>query len=133
MINTSGDGAQTRIRRRAEVGTSTVHLNMTIRHPQIDGQRVEIRRNIPPREYEALRAQQDPSRVTITKHRKCFLYNDRYFQLDVYQTPCQGLMLLEAYLDTENGNNIVLPPFLQCTNVTDNPAYSMYHLSEQSK
>jgi CYTH domain-containing protein len=106
---------------------------MTVRHPQIDGQRVEIRRNISPREYEAMRAQADPSRLPIQKLRRCFLYNDRYFQLDVYQSPCKGLVLLEAYLDTENGQNVVLPPFLTCTEVTDNPEYSMYNLSDQSK
>jgi CYTH domain-containing protein len=132
LVNTSGDGAQTRIRKRAEVGSATVHLNMTVRYPQVDGQRVEIRRNISPREYEAMRQQSDPSRVPILKLRRCFLYNDRYFQLDIYQSPRKGLAMLEAYLDTEQGEEMILPPFLKCTNVTDNTDYSMYNLSDQA-
>ena len=86
------------IPRREEIGCNSMHLTMTIRHPEISGQRVETRRNLNPREYEALRAQSDPSCQIIIKTRRCFLYHDRYFQIDVYQSPLPGLVLLEAYI-----------------------------------
>ena len=91
--------SQIRIRRRTEVGVSAVHLNMTTRHASIDGQRVETRRNLKKREYAALLAQADPDRSSIKKIRRCFIFNDHYFQLDEYIEPCNGLTLLEGYLD----------------------------------
>lgn len=49
LFNASEDGTQTRIRRREELGTNAVHLNMTIRHAEVNGQKVETRRNVPNR------------------------------------------------------------------------------------
>ncbi|KAJ3312486.1 hypothetical protein HDV04_003086 [Boothiomyces sp. JEL0838] len=129
LVNTQGDGTQTRIRRRVEVGTSTVHLNSTIRYPPQNGQRVEIRRNINPREFESLRTQVDPTRVPINKVRRCFLFNDRYYQLDIYKSPSQGLVLLEAYLDYDETGKVMVPEWLDCEDVTDKPGYSMYDLA----
>jgi len=37
---------------------------------------------------QMLLAQKDTSRLTITKKRRCFLWNNQYFQLDIYQEPC---------------------------------------------
>ncbi|KAI9102051.1 AAA domain protein [Phlyctochytrium arcticum] len=147
LVNTSGDGKQIRIRRREEVGGSReVHLSLTARHPKVDSQRVETRRNLTGREYDALRAQADPSRAIITKRRRCFLLNDRYFQLDVYLHPSSGLTLLETYLDfdfvwdqdeskkstTSNDVTGRLPPWLKLEEVTDNKAYSMYTIAESA-
>jgi CYTH domain-containing protein len=102
---------------------------MTVRHPAIDNQRVEIRRNITPREYESYRSQFDPTRLPVNKLRRCFLFNDHYFQLDLFQSPQSGLVLLEGYLDFDDENFAhSLPPWLECVNVTDDPTYSMYHI-----
>ncbi|KAJ2991243.1 hypothetical protein HDV02_003903, partial [Globomyces sp. JEL0801] len=115
-----------------QVGMTSVHLNMTIRYPEHDGQRVEIRRNISPREFESLRSQSDPTRKTITKLRRCFLYNDRYFQLDLFQAPQEGLVMLEAYLDYEgNSNRLLVPDWLDCTEITDQNQYSMFSLASR--
>ena len=95
------------------------------------------------REFEALRAQADTTRVPVTKRRRCFLYNDRYFQIDVYQTPLEGLVLLEAYLDYENSGSPtgesqstfqdLLPSWLKLTEVTNDKAYSMFTLAEKTR
>ncbi|KAI8922263.1 hypothetical protein DFJ77DRAFT_17388 [Powellomyces hirtus] len=141
LVNTAGDGMQIRIRRRQEVGVAEVHVSLTARHPEVDGQRVETRRNLRAREYEALRAQADPSRAIIKKKRRCFLYQDRYFQLDVYENPCTGLTLLETYLDfdfhtptspvSSEALNARLPPWLpQLEEVTNDKKYSMFTLAE---
>jgi CYTH domain-containing protein len=116
------------------VGADSVHLNMTIRHPETNGQRVETRRNLTPREYEALRSQSDPTRTPITKLRRCFLYNDCYFQIDVFQSPSPGLVLLEAYLEKHNTEDPhvmqqCLPPWLDLIRVTDQPDFSMYSMA----
>ncbi|KAJ3010887.1 hypothetical protein HKX48_007148 [Thoreauomyces humboldtii] len=142
LVNTAGDGVQIRIRRRQEVGAKEVHVSMTVRHPEVDGQRVETRRNLRTREYEALRAQADPSRAIITKKRRCFLYNDRYFQLDVYEHPCQGLTLMETYLDfdfhsptspvSSEAIETRVPEWLEAEEVTDNKKYSMFTLAESA-
>ncbi|KNC99130.1 uncharacterized protein SPPG_05389 [Spizellomyces punctatus DAOM BR117] len=140
LVNTSGDGMQIRIRRREEIGSNEVHLSMTIRHPEVDGQRVETRRNLTPREYEALRAQADPSRAIISKKRRCFLHNDRYFQLDVYLHPGSGITLLETYLDFDfhgpsasTSSDAIkdrLPDWLDMEEVTDDKKYSMFTIAE---
>ncbi|KAJ3051343.1 hypothetical protein HK097_007674 [Rhizophlyctis rosea] len=138
LSNTAGDGVQIRIRKREEIGSSKeVHRSMTIRYPEVDGQRVETRRNLSFREYEALRAQADPTRSPITKRRRCFLFQDRYFQIDVYRNPHEGLVLLEAYLDYETpGTPVVtdarasLPDWLELEEVTDDKSYSMFTLAK---
>lgn len=33
-------------------------------------------------------AQRDHNHVTVYKTRRCFLYNDQYFQMDIYKDPC---------------------------------------------
>jgi CYTH domain-containing protein len=102
---------------------------MTKRYVEINGQRVEIRRNITPREYSILSFQTDRSRMPVCKLRRCFVYKDHYFQLDYFNSPNRGLVLLEAYLDKEGHGELDLPDWLDCIDVTDDPQYSMYEMS----
>ena len=37
---------------------------------------------------QMLLAQRDTSHVSIHKKRRCFLWNNHYFQLDIYEQPC---------------------------------------------
>ncbi|KAJ3179025.1 hypothetical protein HDU85_004980 [Gaertneriomyces sp. JEL0708] len=139
LINTSGDDRQIRIRRREEVGVNEVHMSMTVRHPEVNGQRVETRRILSRREYETLRGQADPKCSVILKKRRVFLYKDRYFQLDTFLAPSAGLTLLEAYLDFETpgipsaGVDSLLPDFLDLKEVTDDKSYSMFTLAAQEQ
>ena len=136
---------QIRLRRREQIGSGSVHLNMTIRHPEHDGQRVETRRNLTFREFEALRAQADPTRLPVVKRRRCFLYKDRYYQIDVYRQPLDGLVLLEAYLDydtrpespvkgaanspTQARMRDLVPDWLELAEVTNDKNYSMFTIA----
>ncbi|KAI8912746.1 AAA domain-containing protein [Gorgonomyces haynaldii] len=134
LVNTSGDGSQTRIRKRQEIGESaTVHFTMTAR-TTVNGQRLETRRNLQHREFESYRLQADPSRQKIVKIRRCFLFNDRYFQLDLFTSPHKGLVLLEAYLgeDYDHMAHGAIPEWLDVVDVTDDKAYSMFNLSLSS-
>lgn len=98
-------------------------------------------------------AQKDDAHFTIFKKRRCFLVNNQYFQLDIYQEPshpryvkfltffhmkinfiffrCRGLMLLETYTSLV-GDELEksLPQFLNIVKqTTGDPSYSMFNLS----
>jgi CYTH domain-containing protein len=120
------------------LGSAAVHLTMTIRQPEVNGQRVETRRNLSGREYEALRAQADATRLPIKKVRRSFLYQDRYFQIDVFQSPHPGLVILETYLDydqhTVDGSAVpsLLPDWLDLQEITDDKSFSMFELASKT-
>jgi len=124
---------QARIRRRGQNGNWT--YTHTIRRPDVNlDQTPETRIEITLREYELLLAQKHPEHCTVYKKRRCFLWNNQYFQMDIYQEPCpqrcKGLVMLETYTSLK-GSDFKLPDFLDIVReVTDDPAYSMYNLSK---
>eukprot|EP00088_Acartia_fossae_P010047 TRINITY_DN14932_c0_g1_i1.p1 TRINITY_DN14932_c0_g1~~TRINITY_DN14932_c0_g1_i1.p1 ORF type:complete len:429 (-),score=89.87 TRINITY_DN14932_c0_g1_i1:107-1393(-) len=120
-------GTQARIRRRGR-GEKWMYTHTVRRHKQ--GEIVETRTSITRQIYDQLLAQADRnSNVTIVKTRKCFVFNNHYFHLDIYESPHTGLMLLETY-SAMSPEEISLPPFLEIKkNVTGDPRYSMFNLS----
>ena len=79
--------------------------------------------------YESLIARADKRNVPIVKTRRCFLWGSQYYQLDIYEEPKHGLMLLETYTETEP-DKLKLPDFLDVKqNVTGQKQFSMYTLS----
>lgn len=132
-LQTSGQRVQTRLRKRGQNGHwSYIH---TTRRPHVHGQSIEVKTQLTQRDYLNMLAQKDDAHFTIFKKRRCFLVNNQYFQLDIYQEPshprCRGLMLLETYTSLE-GEYLKrsLPKFLNIVKeVTGDPSYSMYNLS----
>ncbi len=130
------DGSQVRIRRRTQDGTS--HFNLTVRQPPPFGD-IETRRSLPGREYDILRSQVDPSTDAIVKRRRCFLWENRYYQLDTFEQPAKvrGLMILEAYFaDDANGNigDAALPSFVTIErDVTGQSEYSLRHIADKGQ
>lgn len=61
---------------------------LTVRRPEVRGQVVEIKTQITSRDYSNMLEQRDPFHLTILKKRRCFLYHNQYFQLDIYKEPC---------------------------------------------
>lgn len=124
------NGPQARIRRRGRHGKWM--YTHTVRKFE-DGEWVETRTNVSRQIYRQLLAQADrQSNVTIRKTRRCFKWNDQYYQLDIYRTPHPGLMLLETWSSLPP-SDLQLPDFLKVKeNVTGNPQYSMFNLSKQS-
>ncbi|KAL3856761.1 hypothetical protein ACJMK2_011481, partial [Sinanodonta woodiana] len=121
---------QARLRKRGKDGVWT--YTHTIRRPEINNQSVELRMAVNSKDYQILLAQKDDRHLTINKQRRCFLWNNQYFQMDTYLEPCQeickGLILLETY--TTKTSNLNLPDFLKIEKeVTDDPQYSMFNLS----
>jgi len=102
---------------------------------QVGGQMIEVKTPLTHRDYSHLLDQQDLQHLTVNKIRRCFMYNNQYFQLDIYKEPChprcRGLMLLETYT-TLSPHDFTdrLPKFLNVDQeVTGDPAFSMYNLS----
>jgi CYTH domain-containing protein/predicted ATPase len=104
------DNHEARVRRRGQDGSYT--YTHTIKTPALDGGRVESERQISPREYVVLLLQADPTRRTIRKRRRCFLWENQYFELDIYDDPRPGMIILEAELE-HLGQEVALPPFIE--------------------
>ena len=97
-LQTASRTMQSRLRKRGRQGKfSYIH---TIRN-QVGGQVIEVKTPVGHREYSHLLDQTDPLHLTVNKTRRCFMYNNQYFQLDIYKEPChprcRGLILLETY------------------------------------
>lgn len=131
-LQTASRTMQSRLRKRGRMGKwSYIH---TIRK-QVSGQVIEVKTPLTHRDYTHLLDQEDPLHLTVNKIRRCFLYNNQYFQLDIYKEPChprcRGLMLLETY-STLSPQELRdrLPEFLNLDEeVTGDPAFSMFNLS----
>jgi CYTH domain-containing protein len=98
-----------------------------------------VKTTLTARDYAMMLAQRDHNHVTVYKTRRCFLYNDQYFQMDIYKDPChprcRGLILLETY-STLNSTQVQqrLPDFLSIVKeVTGEARYSMFNLSLKVK
>jgi len=122
-------GPQARIRRRGR-GEKWMYTH-TVRRQERE-EIVETRTSITRQIYDQLLAQADKNNnYTIVKTRKCFVYNNHYFHLDIYESPLAGLMLLETY-SAMGAEELSLPPFLEIQkNITGDPRYSMYNLSRK--
>lgn len=131
-LRSSGKNAQSRLRKRGRKNHwSYTH---TIRRP-VHGQSVEVKTTLSARDYALMLTQTDMNHMPIYKTRRCFLYNDQYFQMDVYKEPlhprCKGLILLETYTTLSSDDLYQrLPSFLTIVKeVTGDPRYSMFNLS----
>jgi len=131
-LQTTSRMMQSRLRKRGRKGKwSYTH---TIRK-QVSGQAIEVKTPLNHRDYSTLLAQEDPSHFLVYKTRRCFMWKNQYFQLDIYRQPChprcQGLMLLESYT-TLKGDALRenMPSFLNLgPDVTGDSAFSMFNLS----
>lgn len=131
-LQTSSRTMQSRLRKRGRMGKfSYIH---TIRK-QMGGQMIEVKTPLTHRDYSHLVDQEDPNHYTINKIRRCFMYNNQYFQLDIYRDPChprcRGLILLETYTTLSADEfREKLPKFLAIDReVTGDSAFSMFNLS----
>jgi CYTH domain-containing protein len=103
------EGWEARVRRRGQHGAYT--YTHTRKRSVGVGERVEIERQITGREYISLLAQADPGRRPIRKRRRVFLWNNQYFEWDIFLDPRPGLELLEAEVGSLE-SPVQLPPFL---------------------
>lgn len=92
------------------------------------GERTETEKKISRRQYVDLLAESDVTKHQIKKKRYCFLYENQYFELDIYsQSKSEAIMELELKsLDQK----ISLPPFIEIIKeVTDDRNYSNFYIA----
>lgn len=122
------DGTKGRIRRRGVEGSlksggSFVYTNTTKTRIS-DTKRIEHERRITSREYINLLKMADPKRLPITKTRTCFLWENKYFELDTFTGRNSGLQVLEIELGSDD-EQFELPPFIDISKeVTGDKKYS---------
>ena len=128
-------GKKGRVRRRGVEGSiksggSFVYTH-TIKERISDTKRIEHERRISSREYLKLLETADPKRKAITKTRTCFLWKNKYFELDGFIDPNKDLQLLEIELDSDD-EKFELPPFIEIDKeVTGDKSYTNSYLAKK--
>ncbi len=118
---TERDGTEPRIRKRGENGHYVYFL--TTKKFLTDNQRIEVERQITPSEYVMLMNSANPDKRTIHKLRRCFVWDNRYLELDTFVEPPLPHHLLEIE-DVAADEEIAFPPFLKVfREVTDDPEW----------
>lgn len=115
-----------RLRKRTAGGFTAFIETIKIR---ITGARCkEIERTISEEEYEELLALADPEKHPIVKDRYCFVYENQYFELDVFAF-WKDKAVVELELKNEE-QPVTLPPELTLiAEVTDDASYKNNHLA----
>lgn len=131
ISNTPGQG-QARIRKSGQSGVWS--YSYTIRQVK-DNQVVETRTQVDRREYSILEKTKSPNQWTIFQTRRCFIWRNRYFRIDIYEEPCnpkcRGLVLLSTRAAEKD---LQLPSFLKIEKeVTSDETFSMFNLSKREK
>lgn len=97
-------------------------------------QQIEKRTQINTAQYAILSNTIDKTHLTIYLRRRCFLWNNRYYRLDIFEEPCnpccKGLIILSTRSAEDTEENLV-PDFIDIEKeVTNDPNYSMINLSK---
>ena len=73
----------------------------------------------------------DQNHYTIYKLRRCFEWHHRYYQLDIYEEPCNPCCRGLAILTTHSiDQDFLLPDFIKIEReITDDINFSMFNLS----
>ena len=103
-------GCEVRLRRRAWQGKN-VYVHTTKKN-LANGEELVTERQIRSNLYQSLLQQADPYRQEIQKTRKSFIWKGQYFELDNFQKPVSGLMILETKGIAEK-ESVNFPPFIK--------------------
>lgn len=124
-----GGDEESRIRKRGENGHYVYFL--TTKKFITSNQRIEVERQITPAEYIDLMSTANPEKQTIHKLRRCFVWDNRYYELDTFISPKLSHCLLEIE-DVAEDEVISFPPFLKVIEeVTENPDYYNSNISKR--
>lgn len=127
---TERDGTEPRIRKRGENGHYVYFL--TTKKFLTDNQRIEVERQITPSEYVMLENSANPDKRTIHKLRRCFVWDNRYLELDTFVEPPLPHHLLEIE-DVTADEEIAFPPFLKVLReVTDDPEWYNANIAKRN-
>jgi len=125
-----GKAREARIRKRGQRGSFVYYL--AYKQPlDKPGIRIETEERIAAEEYDALRRLRDREKRIIRKNRFCFIWQNQYFELDVFKNLLDRA-LLEIEL-TEENQEVSLPPFLPIVKeVTGDSRFSNYHIASKN-
>jgi CYTH domain-containing protein/thymidylate kinase len=123
------------IRKRGQDGAYLYFLSRrrAARHP---GTWIEEEELIVEQEYLTLRHLIDPKTEVVEKERICFLWHNRYFELDKCKGRLEGLTILKVEYDDPAGGKKVsnIPPFVDVSdNITGDPRYQTRSLAAKQK
>lgn len=91
--------------------------------------RIEVERMISAKEYTALISQADTRVKQISKTRYCFIWNNMYYELDVF--PFWNDKAILKIQPTDKGPKMEVPQFLRVIeDITDNMSYTNYSLAQ---
>lgn len=122
------DKVERRIRLRGKNNDYTYTYTQKTKINELE--RYEIEKRLSSKEYINLLAEVDNNLKTIKKTRYCFVYNNQYFELDIYQE-CEDKAILEIELNSVN-QEIEIPKFLEVIKeVTEDNRYKNYSLSKE--
>ena len=120
-------GIEERVRKRTWLDSSSYFH--TIKSPGPNGGRFETERHISKKEYQTLLLRRNQTKNVIQKRRFCFLWNNQYFEVDIFLGKLSGLQLMEiehTLLNTVTD----LPPFITVLKkVTDDAKYKNSNLA----
>jgi CYTH domain-containing protein len=109
-LRSSDPDEEVRFRKRGQNGSWTYFK--TVKHPGTDdASRIETESFITSDQYDFGRQFRIPGTRVVVKKRICFVYQEQYFELDVFGDPPLDEWLLELEL-AHSGQAISLPPFL---------------------
>jgi len=127
---TGDPDSEIRVRCRGREGHQNVYVH-TIRKRLSSTQELVTERQINANLYESLLQQADPWRHTINKKRHSFIWKGQFFELDTYEGPLDGLVVLETKGIAE-GEPVKFPPFLRIVEeITGNADYYNYNLAKR--
>ena len=120
-------GCEVRVRRRGWQG-KYVYVHTTKKNIS-DTEQLETERQISKNLYTSLLQQADPYRQKIQKTRKSFIWKGQYFELDNFQKPVSGLMILETKGIAEK-ESVNFPPFIKVVkDITGVQQYYNYNIA----
>lgn len=130
-LRTKEKGAEIRIRRRGQDGMSFYFLARTRKAG--DNRPVEEEELVPEQEYTSLMRLKDRGTQVLSKDRICFLWNNKYFEVDVYNGKHKGLVVLLAESPGPGSNGFSdFPPFITIgKRITDDPRYGDRNLAKR--
>lgn len=124
----SDKSEEVRIRQRGYNGNYTYSKTRKV---EISGiKRIELEQRLSESEYVELLTKADPEKGQIIKSRYCLVYNNEYFEIDIYPF-WSDKAILEIEINDEN-KEIKIPPFINVQKeVTDDLAYRNSSLAKK--
>ncbi len=120
-------GCEVRLRRRGWEGKFVnVHTTKT---RVSDKEWLQTERQISNNLCKSMLQQADPYRQTIKKTRNSFIWKGQYFELDMFDAPVKGLMILETK-GIASDESVKFPPFIRVIeDITGNKKYYNYNIA----